>query len=318
MLGIPVSLGVIFLVYKRVSQILVLWFSPDQYARSRPYLKFGLRSVAFVLLFVGLVGPYWGVSERQVNSLGREIFVLLDVSSSMNATDVQPSRLERAKQAFQAILPSLQGDRLGLIVFTEHPYVQCPLTQDHGAFQLFMNMARTDQFKQTGTQLRSTMSRVVERLSETQTLRPDVSQAVVLISDGEDYGDLYASIIERLRQRNIKVFVVGIGTLPGAQVPIIEEGRMKGYYRYKDGSPVISQLREEPLRSLAQAFGTEYVPLRTPEDNLQPLADQLNQLAASPLETRIEEIENNKYQAFLFISVILLFTSLFLMPIRKE
>ena len=318
MLGIPVSLGILFLVYKRVRQITDLWFSPDQYARSQPYLKFMMRAGAFVLLFLGLIGPYWGVSERQVSSLGREIYILLDVSSSMNANDVQPTRLEKAKQEIKKILPQLAGDRVGLIVFTELPYVQCPLTQDHEAFQLFLDMAETDQFKQTGTQFRSALGKAVERLSATRQMHPDISQAVVVISDGEDYGDLYASLIERLRRGGISVYSVGVGTATGAQVPIMEEGRVKGYYRYDDGSPVISQLRNGPMRELAQSFGTEYVELNGTEDNLDVLADQIEGLASSRLDVRLAQVENNKYQAFLLLSVILLFVSMFLMPVRKE
>jgi len=318
MLGLPVSVGIMFLVYKRVSQLTTRWFSPDQYSRSYPEWKLGLRVGSFLLLFVGLMGPYWGVSEQQVSSLGREIYLLLDVSASMNATDVKPSRLARAKQEIERILPMLEGDRVGLMVFTENPYVQCPLTQDHAALRLFLQMGSTEQFKQTGTQFRPVMTRVVERMSETRQLQPDISQAVVLISDGEDHGDRYASLIGRLRQGGIRVFPVGIGTASGAQVPQVEEGRRLGYYRYEDGSPVISQLNDAPLRELAESFGTPYYQISGPDDHLGELGRQISQLETSRLETRIKEVENNKYQAFLLIAVLLLFISLFLMPIRKE
>ena len=318
MLGIPVSLGIMFLVFKRVSHITDLWFSPDQYARSRPSLKFALRAFAFVLLFIGLIGPYWGVRKQQIKSLGREVYILLDVSSSMNAADIKPSRLERSKQEIERLMDALEGDRMGLIVFTENPYVQCPLTQDYDALKLFLRMARTEQFKQTGTQFRSALARAVERLGETRVKQPDISQAIVLFSDGEDYGDLYASLIERLKQRNIQVFVVGVGTEDGATVPIVEGGRNRGIYRFEDGSPVISRLQPQPLKDLASAFGTDYHSISSATDNVEEVAAQINALASSQLEVRIAEVENNKYQAFLLLSVMLLFLSMFLMPVRKE
>jgi Ca-activated chloride channel homolog len=317
-LGIPVSLGIIFLVYKRVSQITTMWFSPDQYARSYPLVKFWLRGLAFLMLFIGLLGPYWGTEERPVSSLGREVYFLLDVSASMNANDVSPSRLERAKQEIKAILPELKGDRVGLILFTEYPYIQCPLTQDHSALELFLNMADTRQFKQTGTQFRSAMAKAVERLNETRRLQPDVSQAVVIISDGEDYGDLYTSLIERLRIAGVSVFTVGVGTYDGAPVPYLGEGESQAFLRHDDGSLVISQLQENKLREISASFGTRHLTIDGPNDNLNPLLDQIRRLVASPLETRMVQVENNKYQAFLLVSVMLLFVTLFLMPIRKE
>jgi Ca-activated chloride channel family protein len=318
MLGIPVSLGIIFLVYKRVSQITTLWFSPDQYARSRPQLKFGLRAVSFLLLFAGLLGPYWGVQERSVSSLGREIYFLLDVSASMNATDVAPSRLMRAKEEIESILPDLKGDRVGLILFTEYPYIQCPLTQDHRAFRLFLNMADTRQFKQTGTQFRSALAKAVERLNETRRIQPEVSQAVVLISDGEDFGDLYTSLIERMRTAGVSVFTVGIGSYEGAPVPFARDGESRSFIRHPDGSMVMSQLQDTELRNIARASGTRYLAIDGPKDNLRPLTHQIHRLVASPLDTRRIQVENNKYQAFLLASVMLLFFTLFLMPIRKE
>ena len=140
LLGIPVSLGIMFLVYKRVSQITQTWFSVDQYARSLPFLKFILRGVAFILLFIALLGPYIETREEQVNIMGREVYIIMDVSASMNATDVHPSRLSKAKQELKKMVDHLKGDKIGLIVYTEHPYNQCPLTQDHEAIKLFIDM----------------------------------------------------------------------------------------------------------------------------------------------------------------------------------
>lgn len=318
MLGIPVSLGIIFLVYKRVSQITTLWFSPDQYARSYPQLKFWLRALAFVLLFVALMGPYWQRERRPMSSLGREIYFLLDVSASMNATDVAPSRLMRARQEIAAILPELKGDRLGLILFTEYPYVQCPLTQDHRALRLFLNMADTRQFKQTGTQFRSALAKAVDGLNQTRRLQPEVSQAVVIITDGEDNGDLYTSLIERMRAAGVAVFTVAVGTYDGAPVPQLDNRGAGSFMRHPDGSLVRSRVQESALRDMARAFGTRHLSIQEPGDNLQPLVKQIRRLAASPLETRMLQVENNQYQGFLLLSVMLLCFTLFLMPVRKE
>jgi len=318
MLGIPICVGILFLAYNRVSQITLMWFSPDQYGRSYPLTKFILRAVAFIFLFIGLIGPYWGVEKRRVKSLGREIYFLMDVSASMNVNDVGPTRLERAKAEIRRLLPELEGDRVGLMLFTEHPFIQCPLTQDHKTFELFLNIAETGQFKQTGTQFRSVLAKVVDRLAESRAEQPEISQAVVLISDGEDFGDKYVSVIERLRRRQVKVFTVGIGTYEGGPVPAQAENRSSEFVRYQNGNVVISQLQDQRLREIASTFGTQYQSIKDDDDHLDQLASQIRELVASPLELRTAEVENNKYQVFLFISIILLFATLVIMPIRRE
>lgn len=316
MLGVPVSLGILFLVYKRVSQISATWFSPDQYARSYPFTKFTLRALGFLMLFMALIGPYWSTSEQQINILGREIYILLDVSGSMNCRDVQPSRLERAKQELKKVISHLKGDKIGLILFTESAYVQCPLTPDHEAVKLFIDLAKTDQYAQTGTQFRRALTRALERFRNTPQVDEKVSRAIILISDGEDFGDSYASLIERLKRSNVKVFPVGVGTYAGGPIPESADDE-NNFKRRKDGTMVVSRLIDENLKEIAQTFGTEYLRISQPTDDLVALETQIYNMTASPLEASIEQVENNRFQAVLFIAVLLLLASLFLMPIRK-
>jgi Ca-activated chloride channel homolog len=317
-LAIPVSMGIIFLVYRRVDHITRTWFGQEEYKRNHPLLKFVLRAVAFVFLFIALVGPYWREKERKVSIMGREIYLLLDVSSSMNAQDIRPSRLEKARQELKQLVYSLRGDKIGLIVFSEYAYVQCPLTRDYRAVSLFLDMVETDQFAQTGTQFRSSLATALERMTSVEGRSDNVNRAIVLVSDGEDYGDTYASIIDRLLQSNIKVFTVGIGTPEGAPVPQFVNKEQQGYKTYPDGSTAISRLLDEHLIDIAQQFGTEYIAIDAPYKRLDGLVEQLLLLTSSPLESKIEKVENNHYQLFLFVSLFCLLFSLFLMPIRKS
>lgn len=312
------SLGIIYLVYRRVDMIIHNWFSENEYKRNHPRLKFVLRSVAFVFLFIALVGPYWQEKERKVSVMGREVYILLDISASMNAEDIQPSRLEKARQELKQLVYSLRGDKIGLIVFSEYAYVQCPLTRDYRAVSLFLDMAETDQFAQTGTQFRSALAVALERFLSEKSRSDNANRAIVLLSDGEDYGDTYASIIDRLQQANIKVFTVGIGTSEGAQVPELVDEEKRGYKTYPDGSMAISRLLDEHLIQIAEQFGTEYIAIDAPYKRLDGLVEQLLLLTSSPLESKIERVESNRYQLFLFISLFCLLFSLFLMPVRKS
>lgn len=318
MLGIPVSIGVIYMIYKRVSLITDTWFSPDEYERSMPKLKFWMRSIALVCLLLALLGPHWKTSTDTDIVSSREIYFLLDVSASMNAQDVKPSRLEKAKRVLRELMRELPGDKVGLILFTEQAYVQCPLTRDHQALSLFLDMAQTYQFTQTGTQFRSALAVAMDRFQQASE-SSQVGRAVVLVSDGEDFGDTYASLIDRLRQSSISVFTVGVGTYEGAPIPHFVHDKKQGYKRYEDGTMAISRLIDEDLQILSDEFGTEYLHFGTGSgfESIQRLKDDLYANTTSPLESSLEDVRHNSFQAFVFISVILLFMSLFLMPIRR-
>lgn len=307
-----------FLVYKRVTFITETWFSPDQYERSHPLAKFFLRSAGFVMLLVALLGPYWGESQERVSILGREFYILLDVSASMNAEDVKPSRLERVKRELKQLITKLEGDKVGLVLFTENAYVQCPLTSDLRAVSMFLDMAETKNFAQTGTQFRSALATALDRFMRNQEGSEALTRAIILVSDGEDHGDTYASLIERLKNLSIRVFPVGVGTYEGAPIPNGGEAGDRSYIRYEDGSIAISRLTDQDLKVIAGEFGTQYVKLDQQYANLAELEKQIYGLKASPLDTQIEKVKNNQYQLFAFLAVILLFASMFLMPIRKE
>lgn len=278
--------------------------------------KFFLRSGGFCLLFVGLLGPFWGSKQERMNALAREFYVLLDVSASMNAEDIRPSRLKRVKRELRQLTTKLEGDKIGLILFTENAYVQCPLTLDHEAFLTFLDMAETYQYAQTGTQFRSALAMAMDRFSKSDTTERNISRSIILISDGEDFGDTYASVIERLKDAQIHVFTVGIGSYEGAPVPE-SDPKKNGYKRNEEGTTVISRLIDDDLLTIAREFDTEYVKLSASEDNLSGLEEQIYRLSSSPIEARTGQIENNRYQVFLFFSVILIVLSLFIMPIRK-
>ncbi|MDX2247495.1 MAG: VWA domain-containing protein [Bacteroidia bacterium] len=317
MLGLPVTLGIIYLVYRRVSYITETWFSPEQYERSLPLIKLGLRMGGFILLFIALLGPYIGGRDQKQNFLGREIFIVLDVSGSMNAEDIKPSRLSFAKRELKELVSNLEGDKIGLILFAEYAYVQCPLTLDRRAVNLFLDMAESGQFAQTGTQFRSALAVAMDRFQNGSGQKGNQTQAIILVSDGEDFGDNYVSLIERLKQAGIMVYTVGVGTYEGAPIPHIVENRKAGYKRYEDGALAISRLVDNGLEALSEAFGTNYVKINQPGKDLFPLEKQVRALTSSPIAASMNKVENNQYQAFLFLALLLLMGSMFIMPIRK-
>lgn len=295
------------------------WFSEEQYERSTPMAKMTVRMIGFALIFVSLIGPYLIQEERDVPRVGRDIFFLLDVSASMNAGDLKPTRLEKARRELRRLISNLEGDRVGIVAFTDVGYVQCPLTEDISAAITYLDLLETDQFVQQGTQFRSALAVALDRFQSLEEAHPDRrARVIVLLSDGEDHGDRYTSLINRLKQSQVKVFPIGIGTYDGAPVPTNPAEPKSGYLRTQEGQMVISRLDDEGLRELASEFGTTYVDMTDDRDHLDLLEEQLYSMSASPLERNMQAVAGNQFQIPLFFSIVLLLGTLFLMPIRKE
>lgn len=295
------------------------WFSEEQYERSTPMAKMSLRMIGFSLIFVSLIGPYLIQEERDAPRVGRDIFFLLDVSASMNAGDLKPTRLEKARRELRRLISNLEGDRVGIVAFTDVGYVQCPLTEDISAAITYLDLLETSQFEQQGTQFRSALAVALDRFQSLEKAHPDRrARVIVLLSDGEDHGDRYTSLINRLKQSEVKVFPIGIGTFDGSPVPTNPAEPRSGYLRTDEGQMVISRLNEEGLRELASEFGTTYVGMTDDRDHLDLLEEQLYSMSASPLERNMQAVAGNQFQIPLFFSIVLLLGTLFLMPIRKE
>lgn len=295
------------------------WFSPEQYGRSYPRTKMWMRMAGFGFVFISLIGPYLAQEDREVPRVGRDIFFLLDVSASMNARDLKPSRLEKARREVRRLIGNLEGDRVGIVAFTDVGYVQCPLTEDMSAALTYLDLLETNQFAQQGTQLRSALAVALERFQSLEKNHPDRrARVIVLISDGEDHGDKYASLVNRLKQSGVMVFPVGIGTYDGAPIPTDPADARSGYLRNEEGQMVISRLTDESLRELSSEFKTSYLAMTDDRDHLDRLEEQLFSMSASPLERNMEAVAGNQFQIPLFFAVMLLAGSMFLMPIRKE
>ncbi len=310
-------LVLIGIVYYKNRKAMKIWFTPDEYGFFLPEVKLVMRGVAALCIVAALLGPYWGRTEQEIPIRGREVYVLIDVSASMNCEDIAPSRLQKVKREVKKMIGQMNGDRVGLIVFTSDAYVQCPLTSDLNAANLFLDLVGTAQFSNSGTNFREALQTALVRFQEAEDsleVNKKLSRSIVLISDGEDFGETYSSVIGRLKDNNITVFTVGVGTYAGAQVPDYRNGQKVGFKKAEDGSPAISQLKDETLQDIAGSFDTEYLPIDDQFDNLDPVLDQIKLLSSQELDREKRLAEVNQYQIFLAIGVFLLIISLFWMP----
>lgn len=312
------ALVLLLYIYRRSKQTVYGWFRPQEVAGYRPFLKVSLRVLGLALVLTSLLGPYWGKKEQDVNLLGKEVYIVLDVSASMNVEDLKPTRLDKAKRELHGLIDALKGNPVGLIVYAKHAYVQCPLTYDHKLLHTFLDLAETAQFAETGTEIRSGLNLCLERFVHVEKRNKRTSRAVVLVTDGEDFGDTYSSVLERFKKQEIQLFVVGVGTSQGGTIPEIVQGKVRGHKTAKDGTIALSALKTESLKLLTERFNTDLYLLDKASATLKSLIEDIENLNASPISVRSQKVENSKYQWFLGVGLLCLFLSMCLLPMGRN
>lgn len=214
-----------------------------------------LRVGVLTLLIVAAARPQWGVGEVEVEQEGIDVVIALDISRSMLAEDVAPSRLARARAELSGLIDSFDGDRVGLVFFAGAAFPQCPLTVDYAAARLFLSQADPSMISAQGTSLAVAVRTALE-LFDDESGR---SRVILAVTDGEDFEGGLAEVRDALAERGVALYAVGIGTAEGAPVPMQDDyGRRQGFVRNREGEVVISRLEESDLISIVQASGGVY------------------------------------------------------------
>ena len=309
LLIIPVFVGLAYYVYKwrkstresfADSKLLKKLF-PVQ-TSNRYWLKVFLLSFSIFFAILALMDPLYGEEEVKVKREGVDIIYALDLSNSMNAEDVVPSRIERAKKIISESVGRLGGDRVGLIVFAADAYSISPLTNDYSAIQSYISSASPDLISQQGTNF----SAVLQKASEMFENAPTTGKLLVILSDGEDHEDSVSKANDLAKKNKIHIMAMGIGTQTGGPIPM-HIGGFQEYKMDKYGETVISKLQESSLQSLAKASSGEYLRVNQTEDALAKLHAFLNTLDKNVQDTAFSKDKKHAFQWFLAISILLLF-----------
>jgi len=221
--------------------------------KGRQRLKAFLLIMAVLCFVFALVRPKWGFHWEDVKRVGVDIMVAIDVSKSMLAEDVKPSRLERAKREVYDLCQMLEGDRIGLIAFAGTSFVQCPLTLDYGAFRMFLDHLSPDLIPTPGTSLGSAIRKAIESFDRQQR----TSKALILITDGEDHDQDTADVLAEAKKEGIKIFAIGVGQDSGTPIPASDGSG--GFLKDRRGEMVLSRLDEKALQKMAIETGGSYV-----------------------------------------------------------
>lgn len=228
--------------------------------------KFFFRLVIwFLILFfliTALISPRFGYEWKEVNSVGANIIFAIDVSKSMLATDISPSRLARAKMEVAKLIDKFQGDRSGLIIFARDAYLLTPLTHDYGIIKEWLERTNTDSVSSQGTSIKSAISLARESFAPIKS----EGKALILISDGEEHDEETVAEAKLALSEGIKIFTIGVGTQKGS--PIQLKGRL---LKNKNNQVVISKLDDTLLREIADATEAAYTRSTTGDFHLDQL-----------------------------------------------
>lgn len=262
-------------------------------------LKFFLRTTYFSLMLLALLNPSFGDLKEAVKTESREIFFLVDVSKSMDATDIQPSRIEKAKFEINRVINQFPYDRVGIIVFSDEALLLSPLTFDRNAISLFVPKINTGLSTIGGSQINPALELVYNRFQKTKS--KNKSKVIILISDGEFSDEYDRNIIGKIKQNDINFFTVGIGTDKGAT---IKEGNI--YKKDRDGNIIITKLDNISLKKITSEAKGKYLEINNISGSLTELITEIDQIKSTFLNNQQINVSTNKYFYFLIIAVFLL------------
>jgi len=266
------------------------------------------------LIIIAVANPQIGSKIEEVKQVGIDVFILLDVSLSMTAEDIKPNRLEKAKHQIARLVQKLQGDRIGLIVFSGEAFVQFPMTTDYSAANLFLSAVDVESVPQAGTAIEPAINLALSSFK----MDSDTKKAIVIITDGEDHEGNILKIVEESAGDGIQTYTIGLGSPSGVPIPLYNRsGVQVGYKKDRRGNVVLTKLDEITLQEIANIGNGKYYRATNTEDELDLIYADLGQLEATEFgATRITEYEDRFY--YFLIPGLLLLLAEFFVSSRKS
>lgn len=267
------------------------------------FYKVALRSIIFVLLIIAMLGPSFGESSKEIKAIGKDIYFAVDLSGSMNAYDIQPTRLEKVKFELKNIVDAFSSDRVGLIIFSSEAFVQCPLTYDQSAFNLFLETLNTRLVPNAGTDFGAPLKIAVKKFEEKNkngSATDPKSKIIILISDGEDFGDDSKEVAQDVERLGIKLFTLGVGTERGSKL----RGK-NGFKKNKNNQEVITKLNPASLKEMASITGGKYFEINNSRNDVSRLINTISSIEGELRDTKKVDVSANKYFYFLGLALIL-------------
>lgn len=279
-------------------------------SKYRPDLKFWLLFGAIGLFAVLIARPQFGSKIETVKRKGVEVMIALDISNSMLAQDVQPSRLEKAKRVMAKLVDGMENDKVGMIVFAGDAFTQLPITSDYISAKMFLESINPSLISKQGTAIGSAINLAIRSF----TPQEGVGRAIVVITDGENHEGGAVEAAKAAAEKGIQVSVLGVGVPDGAPIPI--EGT-NDFRRDREGNVIVTRLNEAMCQQIAKAGEGIYVRVDNSNSAQKAIDQEIDKMAKSDVESKVYTEFNEQFQAIAWIILVLLLIEMLILD-RKN
>lgn len=276
---------------------LVKELMPDV-SKYRPAVKFWLMNAALAVLIIMLARPQMGAKISHEKRNGIEAIICMDISNSMLAQDVAPSRLDKSKMLVENMVDHFTNDKIGLVVFAGDAFIQLPITSDYVSAKMFLQNIDPSLIQTQGTDI----GRAITVAMHSFTKQDNVGRAIIVITDGEDHEGGAEEAAAAAKKQGINVFILGVGSPKGAPIPMGDGNYMKD----ASGQTVMSALNEQMCREIAKAGSGTYIHVDNTSDAQEQLNDQITKLQKGNTDSVIYSEYNEQFQAFAVLALLIL------------
>lgn len=316
LLIIPILVLVRFIVWQKRKRNLRKFGDPSllkemmpDVSKYRPTIKFCLLLSAITILIFMIARPQVGSKISHEKREGIEVLIALDISNSMMAQDVIPSRLEKSKLLIEDLVDHFTNDKVGLVVFAGDAFVQLPITNDYVSAKMFLQNINPSLITTQGTDF----ARAISLSQSCFTQREHIGRAIIVITDGEDHEGGALEAAREAYKKGINVFILGVGTSKGAPIP---DGN-GGYLKDNSGQIVLSALNEQMCQQVAKAGNGVYIHVDNTSDAQEKLNKELSKLQSGISDTVVYSEYNEQFQIFGIILLLLLIVETILLESRN-
>jgi Ca-activated chloride channel family protein len=284
------------------------YLSPNR-SSFKPLLKVLLIVFALAALVVGLVNPKIGSQLETVKREGVDIVFAVDVSKSMEAEDIAPSRLEKSKQLVRQIIGNLGSDRVGIIAYAGSAFPQLPITTDYGSAEMFLESLNTDMISSQGTAIGDAIDLATGFFDDNQ----QTNRVMFILSDGEDHGGNIEDMARQAAEAGIRIYTIGVGTTKGGPIPIKRNGVIQNYKKDNQGETVITKLDPSTLQEIAEEANGEYIDGNVTAEVTEKVQEELLTIEKTEFEAKQFADYKSQFQWFVGLAILLLLLDVFML-----
>lgn len=283
---------------KQFGDLALLKQMAPEVSRWRPTAKFWMLQAALAMIIIMMARPQMGIRISNDKRTGIETIIAMDISNSMLAQDVEPSRLDRTKMMVENLVDNFTDDKIGLIVFAGDAFVQLPITSDYVSAKMFLSDIDPSLIATQGTDIATAINMAAGSFTQQQ----GVGKAIIVVTDGEDHEGGAMEAAKDAKKKGMRVYVLGVGSDKGAPIPLGNGDYMKD----NTGNTVMTKLNEEMCKQIAEAGGGAYIHVDNNSNAQQQLDNELAKLSKKEMQSTVYSEYDEQFQAFGCIAILLL------------